>query len=118
MSKRVRITVDVLVDDESKLRAYAEKRCRARWQDPLRMFQGDSLAGAVYEALVGSNEGPDVEQFGLELDGYHAAEVDDDGAGLELLHGQRPRVPGVAVVGRPDRRARHSALAERGTAIL
>ena len=113
MSRRVRITVDVFVDDEQKLRAYAEKRCRARWQDPLHTFHGDSLAGAVYEALVGSNEGPEVEQYGLELAGYHTVETDDDGAGLELLHKKHPRVFRLPDSVQPGRRGRPSALAER-----
>jgi hypothetical protein len=68
--KRVRIQLDVIVHDEDMLFEYAERRVRACWQESLENISpGRTVEGAVYEALIASNENPSPMDYGIELDG-------------------------------------------------
>lgn len=56
----------VKVEDEPKLRAYAEAQYAKLW--PGSQLEGPlNVAELVYEALIGSSDGPAPLDFGLEL---------------------------------------------------
>lgn len=57
------LTVPVRVTDPDKLRAFAARRVREAWDGDAP----ETLAEAVYEAVVGSNMNPDDAELGIEI---------------------------------------------------
>lgn len=77
---RLLITQEVIVNDEAALLKYANARCQASWQDSLdtmALHNPATLADAVYEALIASNENPSTDLYGIEL-GVHTTELMGD----------------------------------------
>ena len=59
---------------------YANARCQASWQeslDTMALHNPATLADAVYEALIASNENPSTDLYGIEL-GVHTTELVGD----------------------------------------
>lgn len=63
---RVRLYVEVDVFDEDVLRKYAQKRYQQCWGEDIP----DPLGTAVFEALIGSNEGPSPNEIGVCIADY------------------------------------------------
>ena len=61
----VTLTLEVAVSDREKLLAYAKQRYQQAWDDP--GWAPSNLAEAVYEALIGSSEGPSPCDIGIEI---------------------------------------------------
>lgn len=57
------LTVPVRVTDPDKLRAFATRRLQEAWDGDAP----ESLAEAVYEAMIGANMNPDNAELGIEI---------------------------------------------------
>lgn len=77
---RVRIVLDLVVTDAPALWQYALKRHFEAWDQPLGDSYDDGLtiAHAVLEALVISNENPDNNAIGIELLTYDVEPLNVD----------------------------------------
>ena len=62
---KVMLRLQVAVSNQEKLLAYARQRRRQAWGD--RDWAPSDLAEAVYEALIGSSEGPSPSDIGIEI---------------------------------------------------
>jgi hypothetical protein len=60
-----RIEINATVWDEARLRAYASNRYRICWNHDLTFV--NNIEQAVYEALIGSSEGPPTVDYGVRL---------------------------------------------------
>ncbi len=66
-------TVTVGIINRQMLRSYATRRFATCWR-PRRAFAGDDVQ-AVYEALLGSSEGPPPNHYGVRLGRWSASTV-------------------------------------------
>lgn len=76
MSVRVRMVVDVYVDDEDELRKYATARMSECWGTNFALGTTE-LPRMVYEALIGSNENPSPDEYGISIGDSEVYEVPD-----------------------------------------
>jgi len=67
MSTRVRLTIDVDVEDEAALRKYAADRALASFGVTDLADIAPTIDAVVLEALVISNENPAPDEYGIDL---------------------------------------------------
>lgn len=70
---RVRLTIDVTVEDQDALTKYAKQRFAACWFD--NDWEPRSSGDAVAEALVLSNENPSPDMYGISIDSVIHEEI-------------------------------------------
>jgi len=74
----VRVTINARIHDKAALVAYANRQAQDCWGQSLdevltdvhQSDDEDTIAAVVFEALVGSNEGPNPGDYGIEIDDY------------------------------------------------
>ena len=64
--KRVRMVIDVFVEDEDALNEYAMQRMSDCWGEHFAEETPD-LPRRVFEALIGSNENPSPSDYGIAI---------------------------------------------------
>jgi hypothetical protein len=74
MSARIRMVIDVIVEDEDALRAYATTRMTECWGEAFAAETPD-LPRMVYEALIASNENPSPDEYGIAIGDTEVYEV-------------------------------------------
>ena len=74
MSTKIRMVIDVIVEDEEALRAYALERMTKCWGANFAAETPD-LPRMVYEALIASNENPSPDEYGIAIGDTEVYEV-------------------------------------------
>lgn len=71
------MVIDVYVDDEDALRKYATARMAECWGTNFALETTD-LPRIAYEALIGSNENPSPDEYGIAIGDTEVYEMTDE----------------------------------------